>query len=1076
MAEEKYSVKAILSAADKGFSSTMKSAMGYCANLKNTLTSGLGFGIMMAAGEKAFSVVTSGLGELVGEMSASSAAWKTFQGNMQMNGKTKGQIAEVKKELQDFAQATVYSSSDMASTFAQLEAVGTKNTAKLVKGFGGLAAAAENPQQAMKTLSQQATQMAAKPKVAWEDFKLMLEQTPAGISAVAKTMGKSTKSLIKDIQAGKVKTEEFLDAIAKTGTNADFTKLATEYKTVGQAVDGLQETLSNKLQPTFARVSDKGIAYVSKLSDKIDSINFDAIAGKAETLLSKAKPYWDTLSTSAVEVKDAFGEAFRAIGGELKELTKSFGSTESIKSFSGVVHEVAGDLKGVAGFLKEHDKIIAKVITKIPQLVVAYKGFKIAKAVAPGMLDLSSAIGSLAKKGISKIAPNLFKISKGQKEVGKSSGSSSKKILASAKAFMMLGTGVALISGGFFLLAKSAVAVSDAGPLAVSVLAGLVLSVSALSIGMFKMLSSMSGGTKKLSVMSKAMLALGTSILLISTGFILLTHSAIKLANAGGLAIGVMVGLGVALAGMMAGMVLVLKTLAPMSAQLMPVATAMLALGAAVLIVSTGFALLALTSIQLANAGGLAIGIMVGMVATIALLAVGAAALGPALTAGALGFVAFGTAIVLVATGALLASAALAIVATVLPTVCEYGLQGALAITALGAAMLIFSVGATVAGIGCVALAAGLALVGAAVLITSAGVILLATGVLALGAGLTVCGMAVTLLAISLPTAAAGALLCAAGFTAMSAGAVMLGAALLVLTASITAFGVVLVVSTAGVAGFGLAMTASAVGVVAMAAALKTVNSSMKSIAKNAKSTQKSLNSMKKSVKLVESGLDALGSKAKTSMKSLVSAFDNTASKAKSSGQKVGQGFTQGMQAGLAVSTIVARSTVSLVTSTLRSGRSGAYSAGSYISQGFAQGMRSQLGVIRSVASQMASAANAAIRAKAKIHSPSKVTDQLGQYYGQGWINGMQDKVHEAYKTAEKFVVIPTLKEPKLAMAGYGNIDALDENYSYNRNATYTVIVPVELDGKEVARITAPYTEEELNKRERRNRRKKGKV
>ena len=1006
MAEEKYSVKAILSAADKGFSSTMKSAMGYCSNLKNTLTSGLGFGIMMAAGEKALSVVTSGLGELVGEMSASSAAWKTFQGNMQMNGKTKGQIAEVKKELQDFAQATVYSSSDMASTFAQLEAVGTKNTAKLVKGFGGLAAAAENPQQAMKTLSQQATQMAAKPKVAWEDFKLMLEQTPAGISAVAKTMGKSTKSLIKDIQAGKVKTEEFLDAIARTGTNADFTKLATEYKTVGQAVDGLQETLSNKLQPTFARVSDKGIAYVSKLSDKIDSINFDAIAGKAEALLSKAKPYWDTLSTSAVEVKDAFGEAFRAIGGELKELTKSFGSTESIKSFSGVVHEVAGDLKGVAGFLKEHDKIIAKVITKIPKLVVAYKGFKIAKAVAPGMISFSRALLGLTGQGIGTLASKLLGISKSQKSVGDSSVETSGKIVESAKSFMMLGTAVFMISAGFALLALSAVA----------------------------------------------------------------------LANAGGLAIGVMVGLGVALAGMMAGMVLILKTLAPMSAQLMPVATAMLALGAAVLIVSTGFALLALTSIQLANAGGLAIGIMVGMVATIALLAVGAAALGPALTAGALGFVAFGTAIVLVATGALLASAALAIVATVLPTVCEYGLQGALAITALGAAMLIFSVGATVAGIGCVALAAGLALVGAAVLITSAGVILLATGVLALGAGLTVCGMAVTLLAISLPTAAAGALLCAAGFTAMSAGAVMLGAALLVLTASITAFGVVLVVSTAGVAGFGLAMTASAVGVVAMAAALKTVNSSMKSIAKNAKSTQKSLNSMKKSVKLVESGLDALGSKAKTSMKSLVSAFDNTASKAKSSGQKVGQGFTQGMQAGLAVSTIVARSAVSLVTSTLRSGRSGAYSAGSYISQGFAQGMRSQLGVIRSVASQMASAANAAIRAKAKIHSPSKVTDQLGQYYGQGWINGMQDKVHEAYKTAEKFVVIPTLKEPKLAMAGYGNIDALDENYSYNRNATYTVIVPVELDGKEVARITAPYTEEELNKRERRNRRKKGKV
>ena len=49
-------------------------------------------------------------------------------------------------------------------------------------------------------------------------------------------------------------------------------------------------------------------------------------------------------------------------------------------------------------------------------------------------------------------------------------------------------------------------------------------------------------------------------------------------------------------------------------------------------------------------------------------------------------------------------------------------------------------------------------------------------------------------------------------------------------------------------------------------------------------------------------------------------------------------------------------------------------------------------------------------------------------------------------------------------------------HYIWERFYPHTVIIPVELDGKEVARITAPYTEEELNKRERRNRRKKGKV
>ena len=44
---ESYSVKAILSAQDKGFTSTFKSAMSSANSLKSTLTSGLGFGIIM---------------------------------------------------------------------------------------------------------------------------------------------------------------------------------------------------------------------------------------------------------------------------------------------------------------------------------------------------------------------------------------------------------------------------------------------------------------------------------------------------------------------------------------------------------------------------------------------------------------------------------------------------------------------------------------------------------------------------------------------------------------------------------------------------------------------------------------------------------------------------------------------------------------------------------------------------------------------------------------------------------------------------------------------------------------------
>ena len=213
----------------------------------------------------------------------------------------------------------------MASTYAQLAAVGTKNTTKLVKGFGGLASAAEDPEQAMKTLSQQATQMAAKPKVQWEDFKLMVDQTPAGVAAVAKTMGKSAQQMIKDVQDGKISTEEFFDAVAKTGTNKQFTKMATEYKTVGQAVDGLTETVSNKLQPAFDSISSAGIKAVSAITDSLDKINGNAIVKKIE-------PFTKSMNGIAT----AFSK--NGINGALSEITNQINkSGGAVKQFGAAV-------------------------------------------------------------------------------------------------------------------------------------------------------------------------------------------------------------------------------------------------------------------------------------------------------------------------------------------------------------------------------------------------------------------------------------------------------------------------------------------------------------------------------------------------------------------------------------------------------------------------------------------------------------------------------------------------------------------------------------------------------------------
>ncbi|SDN54675.1 tape measure domain-containing protein [Limosilactobacillus mucosae] len=278
MAQE-MSIEAILSAVDQNFTKTMESAVDSLSKVvgesnqsaSKFAANGAVFGASAAVTAGALGLIKNSLGEVISGLNESSATWKTFEGNMSYIGKSESQIGKVRSELTKYAQQTIYSASDMATTYSQLAAVGIKNTTKLVKGFGGLASAAENPKQAMKTLSQQATQMASKPTVQWEDFRLMLEQTPAGIAAVAKSMGLSTSQLVSDVQNGKVKTEDFFNAISKVGTNKAFTKMSTEYKTVGQAMDGLIETITTKLQPAFDALSGVGIKAISGIVNAIDN-------------------------------------------------------------------------------------------------------------------------------------------------------------------------------------------------------------------------------------------------------------------------------------------------------------------------------------------------------------------------------------------------------------------------------------------------------------------------------------------------------------------------------------------------------------------------------------------------------------------------------------------------------------------------------------------------------------------------------------------------------------------------------------------------------------------------------------
>lgn len=1032
MAESR-SVRAVLSAVDKGFTSTIRSAQSAVQSLGERIKSGFAFGVITRAGEKAFDALATGARDLIGELNSSANAWATFEGNLSMLGKSADEIAAAKKELQKFAQDTVYNSSDMATTFSQLAAVGVENTEKLVKGFGGLAAAAENPQQAMKTLSTQATQMAAKPKVAWEDFKLMLEQSPAGIAAVARAMGKTTAELVADVQDGNVATKDFLATIAEVGTNEEFTKLATKAKTMGQALDGAKEMIANKLMPAFHVLSEAGISAIDSIAAKLDGIDAQGLADKLSGALDKVLQYWRALRESFAGVGAALSGAFGALGRALLDVAKSVtgvtSQAEALDVFRSICEKVAGAIKAVAGFVQKNAKAIAQLAPAALGAVGAFKAFGFLRTFNPFARfeeNADSALDGVTKSaGKNKsIIANLLK----------SLGGALKNI------FSGLGTAAAGLGKGL----------GDA-------FTGLGKTLTGLGKGAS---TAFQGLGKALKVAKPAnILALGVAIGVVVSALALL-------ASQGGGVASIVKGIGDAIGTVVAAVITALSgallTLAPVLpvitkalAELSPLITALgaafatvaAAIGEAVAVIAEGITpIVEIIAGAVAEIGAILSDMIVGVVQAIAPFL-------PAITQ------------MVTQITSVIANAIVSIVQAIAPyfpeiqkmvTATVQGIEAICgAFTALvqqiapiieSVANVIKALGDTIANI----------FQGIGDLIAGVGE--------AIGAVIEGIGSAIA----DVIDAISG------GFEKVLNGIASL----------IDSIG-----NAARNAGEGFKSVAEGIRIISelslwdVGKALSTVATGMSQMAKHGSGLTKAASGLQGIVEATQrvgasagqmgAQFDSAGNQVTGAARKMKTAFQNVADTATQAGKKAGSGFAQGLQSGLNSAPRAASAAISKTTAALRAGYGNIYRAGAYISQGFAQGMLSQLAAIQRAAAQMASAADAALRAKARIASPSKVAAQEGRYWGEGLAIGIASMEAKVRKAAESLWSIPAVNTPRLAMAYSGEMSA---DYDYYQDSNYTIEVPVRVDGREVARATATYTQEEIERQQARDNRKRGNV
>lgn len=209
-----------------------------------------------------------------------------------------------------------------------------------------------------------------------------------------------------------------------------------------------------------------------------------------------------------------------------------------------------------------------------------------------------------------------------------------------------------------------------------------------------------------------------------------------------------------------------------------------------------------------------------------------------------------------------------------------------------------------------------------------------------------------------------------------------------------------------------------------------------------------------------------------SSLNSITSEMSAAEAKASTSGTAMGTKFTSGLKGSMSKSVSVVRSSCNNIISAFNACQSRAQYCGQMIGQGLANGLRASEGSVRAAAASLASAADEAIRAKAKIGSPSKIADEDGMWVGKGFRNGILGMVPQVKKAAEKLLYLPLMNAPKMAFGGI--VSDLNSEYDYTNNAELTIETPLYINDREFARATYRANQNEFDKHSKFNERLRG--
>lgn len=404
-----YSLVAKLKAQDAGFTSTLSKAGSAMEKMSGkTERSGAKFSdtvkrIALATG--IFKVVSAGINMATDQISAAFTRMDTMD-NFQRNMTRVTGSAEIAKgvleELKGATKGTAYGLNAVANatqSFANSAIPLEKSTTYAKDWMDAVSAYGDGTTETYDRVMLQLNQMASKGKANLGDLKSAMEAGVPVLQILAAQTGKTAQQVSDELSAGKLSSEEFMDAmhIAFTSGAGSFKSIENAAKQAGStwkgSFDNMKSALTrgvvefinafDSITKTLTGIDMKG--WVANFGSTMEN-GMKAVGQSISLAMEKLVPFVEVMRGAFFGVGTAIKNAVAAVMTSLKGMSEGFGNTAQIETFSDVMYAVANAIERVAEFVQRNSDAIVEWMGILVKGALAWKAFQITMGIGAGFV------------------------------------------------------------------------------------------------------------------------------------------------------------------------------------------------------------------------------------------------------------------------------------------------------------------------------------------------------------------------------------------------------------------------------------------------------------------------------------------------------------------------------------------------------------------------------------------------------------------------------------------------------------------------------------------------------------------